>query len=246
MEIKQIRDLTVISIDENRYIGIACDSCGGIGNKEHDIVKATPKIVASQTAKVVIAELLCMGFTPLVLSDGLAVEMNNTGRELIDGFDSALSTLKSCKVHLTGSTEENMKTVQTSMGVTGIGICDKDKLKYKKTSATNIGILIGLPLVGDQVVNNPDKIMELSDFETLYLNEFINEILPIGSRGIKCELDDLCKYNNLEFKYKDDITVDLKISGGPSTCCIITINKSDIDRAELLLNKPTHILGYFF
>lgn len=246
MNIKQIRDLTVISIDEKRYMGISCDSCGGIGNKEHDMVKAPPEIVASQTTKVVIAELLSMGFTPLVLSNGLAVEMDNTGKELIDGFNSALSTLTSCKVHLTGSTEENMKTVQTSMGVTGIGICDKDKLKYKKTSATDIAILIGLPLVGNQVVNNPDKIMALSDFETLYLNDFINEILPIGSRGIKCELDDLCKYNNLEFKYEDNITVDLKSSGGPSTCCIIAINKSDIDKAKSLVNKPMQLLGCFF
>lgn len=245
MEIKQVRDLTLISIDEKRYMGISCDSCGAIGNKEFDVVKAPPHIVAYQTAKVVLAELLSMGFTPIVLSNGLAVEMNDTGKELIEGFNDALLMLKTCKVHITGSTEENMKTVQTSMGVTCIGICDKDKLKYKKTINTDICILLGLPLVGNEVVNDPDKILDISDYENLYLCDFINEILPIGSRGISSELTDLCKYNNLNFKYNDTISVDIAKSAGPSCCCLVTIDSSYIEKIEQLINKPIEILGSF-
>jgi len=251
MEIKQVRDLTLISIDENRYMGISCDSCGAIGNKEYDVVKAPPHIVAYQTAKVVLAELLSMGFEPILLSDGLAVEMNNTGKELIEGFSKALSMLKTCKVHMTGSTEENMKTVQTSMGVTCIGICDKNKLKYKKTKVNNICVnnicvLLGLPLVGNDVVNNPDKILDISDYENLYLSSFINEILPIGSRGISSELNDLCEYNNLKFMYNNDITIDISTSAGPSCCCILTIDSNDIDNLKKLINKPIELLGSFY
>lgn len=246
MEIKQVRDLTLISIDENRFMGIACDSCGAIGNKEFDVVKAPPHIVAHQTAKVVLAELLSMGFEPIVLSDGLAVEMNDTGKELIEGFSKALSMLKTCKVHMTGSTEENMKTSQTSMGVTCLGICDKDKLKYKKTKNTDICILIGLPLVGNEVVDNPDKILDISDYENLYLCDFINEILPVGSRGISSELNDLCNYNNLNFKYKDNISIDVAKSAGPSCCCLITSHSSNTHKLEELINKPIELLGSFY
>lgn len=245
MEIKQIRDLTIISIDEKRYMGISCDSCGAIGVKEYDVVKAKPQIVAFQTAKVVLAELLSMGFKPLILSDGLAVEMDDTGKQLIEGFNSAISMLKTCKVHLTGSTEENMKTVQTSMGVTGIGLCDKDKLKYKRTNNTDICILLGLPLVGNEVVNNPDKILDVPDYENLYLCNFIREILPIGSRGISSELKDLCEYNNLNFKYRDNISIDISKSGGPSCCCLITLDSSNVGKIEELINKPMEILGHF-
>ncbi len=246
MEIKQVRDLTLISIDENRYMGISCDSCGAIGNKEFDVVKAPPHIVAHQTAKVVLAELLSMGFEPIVLSDGLAVEMNDTGKELIEGFNKALSMLKTCKVHMTGSTEENMKTVQTSMGITCIGICDKEKLKYKKTKNTDICILLGLPLVGNEVVNNPDKILDISDYENLYLSDFIHEILPIGSKGISSELKDLCSYNNLNFKYDLNISVDITKSAGPSCCCLVTINSDDIKKIENLISKPIEVLGSFY
>lgn len=246
MIIKQIRDLTVIDFDENRYLGIACDSCGGIGLKEHDVVKASPELTAYHTGKVVLAELMSMGFTPMIMADGLAVEMDDTGRRLIEGFNQVLSRLKTTKVHLTGSTEENIKTVQTSMGVTCIGICEKNKLKYKKTEKGDICILAGLPLVGNDVVNNPDKILDIDDFEKLYLCDYIKEMLPVGSRGTSAELKDLCEYNNLTFKFEEKIYVDLNHSGGPSCSCIITADEKYVDIIKSLVNKPIEILGKFY
>lgn len=245
MEIKQVRDLTLISIDENRYLGIACDSCGAIGMKECDVVKAPPQITAYQTAKVVLSELFSMGFTPMVFADGLAVEMNDTGKQLIEGFNEVINKLKSCKIHLTGSTEENIKTVQTSMGITCIGICDKDKLKYKKTKKNDICVVIGLPLVGNDVLKNPDKIMDVTDYENLYLSDYAKEILPVGSRGIRSELNDLLSYNDLLFKYYDNISLDLDTSGGPSCCCIVSIDSFDLPKVQGMFNLPVEILGTF-
>lgn len=246
MDIKQIRDITVISFDENRYLGIACDSCGGIGLKEHDVVKVSPQITAYHTGKVVLAELMSLGFKPMIMADGLAVEMNDTGKQLIDGFKEVLSKLKTTKVHLTGSTEENIKTVQTSMGVTCIGMCDKDKLKYKRTNKNDICLIIGMPLVGNEVLDNPDKVLDIDDFEKLYLCDFIREILPVGSRGIGHELNDLCCYNELSIKLNEDINIDLKKSGGPSCSALVTIEEKHIDKIITLVNKPVEILGKFY
>lgn len=246
MNIKQIRDITVIDFDETRYLGIACDSCGGIGLKEHDMVKASPQLVAYQTGKVVLAELMSMGFTPMIMADGLAVEMNDTGKQLIEGFNEVLSKLKTTKVHLTGSTEENIKTVQTSMGVTCIGMCEKNKLKYKKTEKGDICLLIGLPLVGNDVVNNPDKILDIDNFEQLYICDYIKEMLPVGSRGTSAELKDLCDYNNLNIKLEHNINVDLNHSGGPSCSCIITTDEINMGVVKSLVNKPIEILGRFY
>ncbi len=245
MNIKQIRDLTVIDLDENNYLGIACDSCGGIGLKEHDAVKATPKLVAYHTGKVVLAELMSMGFKPMVLADGLAVEMNDTGKQLIEGFNEVLSKFKSTKVHLTGSTEENIPTVQTSMGVTCVGICEKSKLKYMKTEKNDVCYLIGLPLVGNEVVQNPDKILDIDDFEKLYLCDCVKEMLPVGSRGTAAELEDLCEYNNLNINYASDISIDLKHSGGPSCSCLVTLDPKHVDITKTLVNKPVNFIGTF-
>ncbi|NYB75102.1 selenophosphate synthase [Sedimentibacter hydroxybenzoicus DSM 7310] len=246
MDIKQIRDITVISFDENRYLGIACDSCGGIGLKEHDVVKVAPQVTAYHTGKVVLAELMSLGFKPMIMADGLAVEMNDTGKQLIDGFNEVLSKLKTTKVHLTGSTEENIKTVQTSMGVTCIGMCDKDKLKYKKTNKNDICLTIGMPLVGNEVINNPDKVLDIDDFEKLYLCDFIKEILPVGSRGIKAELNDLCNYNEIAINLNEDINIDLKKSGGPSCSALVTIEEKHIDIIRTLVNKPVESMGRFY
>jgi hypothetical protein len=244
MDIKQIRDITVINYDENKYLGIACDSCGGIGYKEHDIVRASPQLTAYHTGKVVLAELMSMGFTPFILADGLAVEMNDTGKQLIEGFNEALSRL-SFNVHLTGSTEENIKTVQTSMGVTCIGVCDKDKLKFNKTESGDICLLMGLPMVGNDVINNPDKILDIDDFEKLFLCDYTKEMLPVGSRGIEAELNDLLKYNRLSFIYESNISIDLKRSGGPSCSCIVTLNKENIENIKSIIKKPINIIGRF-
>ncbi|HNZ82926.1 MAG TPA: selenophosphate synthase [Sedimentibacter sp.] len=244
MEIRQIRDITIIDYDHKSYLGIACDSCGGIGYKEHDLVKASPQLTAYHTGKVVLAELMSMGFTPFILADGLAVEMNNTGRQLIEGFNEVLSKL-SFNVHLTGSTEENIKTVQTSMGVTCIGFCSKDKLKFKKTKTGDICLLVGLPMVGNEVLQNPDKILDIDDFEKLYLCDYINEMLPIGSRGIECELNDLLKDNKLKFEYESSISIDLKKSGGPSTSCLVTLRMENLGIIKGIIKKPINVIGSF-
>jgi hypothetical protein len=34
MEVRKIRDLSLITLDEKRTMVIACDSCGGVGMKE--------------------------------------------------------------------------------------------------------------------------------------------------------------------------------------------------------------------
>ena len=244
MNIKQIRDITIIDFDENRYLGIACDSCGGIGYKEQDMVKASPQLTAYHTGKVVLAELMSMGFTPFILADGLAVEMNDTGKQLIEGFNEVLSKL-SFDVHLTGSTEENIRTVQTSMGITCIGLCDKDKLKFNKTKSGDLCLIIGLPMVGNEVVNNPDKALDIEDFEKLFHCDFIKEMLPVGSRGIECELNDLLKYNGLNFKYESNLSIDLKKSGGPSTSCIVTLSKDNLEEIKSIIKKPINIIGSF-
>lgn len=245
MEIHQIRDLTIIDIDKNRYIGISCDSCGGIGEKKHDNIKAPTVIVGEQTAKGVLAELLSMGFEPLVLSDGLAVEMNDTGKKIIQGFKNTINMLKNNNIHMTGSTEENAITVQTSMGTTGIGIADKKNLKYKKTKLGDICILIGIPLVGPEVLKNPNKIMNIRHYEILRDCVHAKEIIPVGSKGISYELELLANYNNLNFEYSQNIDVDLKCSGGPSCSCIVSIDKENLNKISELIPLKITFLGTF-
>ncbi|NLB33023.1 MAG: selenophosphate synthase, partial [Tissierellia bacterium] len=132
-----------------------------------------------------------------------------------------------------------------SMGITCIGLCDKDKLKFNKTKSGDLCLIIGLPMVGNEVVNNPDKALDIEDFEKLFHCDFIKEMLPVGSRGIECELNDLLKYNGLNFKYESNLSIDLKKSGGPSTSCIVTLSKDNLEEIKSIIKKPINIIGSF-
>lgn len=245
MKIQTVRDITLILIDEEKYIAVGCDSCGGIGEKEEDVVKVPAQIVGKQTAKTVLAELISIGAQPLILSDGLAVEMEDTGRKIIEGIKSTINMLNKCNIHLTGSTEDNMKTVQTGMGITAIGIVKKVNFKFSITNSKDLAVIIGKPLVGYEVANNPDKVLDISDYEKIREYSYIKEMVPVGSKGIEYEVNELCRYNNLSFKYNKQLDTDINKSAGPACCCVVTIEENNYNKLKTAIEKPVEILGCF-
>ncbi len=245
MKIQTVRDITLILIDEERYIAVSCDSCGGIGEKEKDVVKVSAQIAGEQTAKTVLSEIISIGAEPLMLSDGLAVEMEDTGRKIIEGIKNTINMLSKSSIHLTGSTEDNMKTVQTGMGITAIGMVEKANLKYNITNSSDLAVIIGEPLVGYDVVNNPDKVLDISDYEKIRGYSYIKEMIPIGSKGIGHEVNELCKYNNLSFNYKEKLDTNINKSAGPACCCVVTIEEKNYNKLKEEVKKPVEILGSF-
>ena len=245
MKIQTVRDITLILIDEEKYIVVGCDSCGGIGEKEGDTVKVPAKLVGKETAKTVLAELISIGAQPLILSDGLAVEMQDTGKKIIEGIKSTINMLNKCNIHLTGSTEDNIKTVQTGIGLTAIGIVEKVNLKYNITNSKDLAVIIGKPLVGYEVVNNPDKVLDISDYEKIRKYSYIKEMIPVGSKGIEHEINEICKYSNLSFKYNKQLETDINKSAGPACCCVVTIKENDYNKLKAAVKKPVEILGSF-
>lgn len=47
--------------------------------------------------------------------------------------------------------------------------------------------------------------------------DFVHEIIPVGSKGIKYETDLLAAMSGLKCEYRDDIEIDLHKSAGPAT-----------------------------
>lgn len=64
------RDISLIPRGE-QYLAIACDSCGGVGSKEMDLVPASPQIVGYYTARVALMEVLSIGALPMALINTL-------------------------------------------------------------------------------------------------------------------------------------------------------------------------------
>lgn len=246
MNIRKYRDLTLIDINKDQILVIACDSSGGIGNKENDIIKTSPEIVGEFTTQVALMEVLAFGAKPIGIVDTLSVEMEDTGRRILKGIKKALKNLESDLDYIiTGSTEENFPVSVTGIGVTVIGIINKNNWEKSKTYPGLVAALVGLPRLGDKVLEDNDVIMDIKNILSLKKRKYIKEILPVGSKGILYELEEMSTTNNIDFKLEDNLPIDLKESAGPSTCVIISIEEKEYNNFKEKFPIPVKKIGRF-
>lgn len=243
----KFRDLTVIDIIPNKKLIISCDSSGGIGLKEKDLVKTDPEIVGYFTSQVALMELLAVGARPITIVNTLGVEMDETGKKIIKGIKRALKPLSiSNSVAITGSTEENIPVCQTFVGITVIGIIEKTNWREKKVKAGNLAVLVGIPKVGEEVLEDSGKeTMSIPVLLELLKKPYINDILPVGSKGIAYELKEMASTSQLDYIIYEDLKIDINKSAGPATCAIIAIDKRSYEDLKKSIIIPNNPIGVF-
>ncbi|ORX24599.1 hypothetical protein BVF91_01615 [Thermoanaerobacterium sp. PSU-2] len=242
--IEKYRDVLIIHEGDVAF-AVSCDSTGAIGEKENDVLKVDAEMVGRAAIKVALSELLCIGAWPIAISDALSNEMNPTGIKIIDGIKKELVENEIYDVALTGSTEENFPSTMTGVGVTAIGRAAKEDLKVRKAMAGMEVGLFGYPRVGQEVLRFND-ILSLKDYVKIFRCNEIAEAIPVGSKGVKYELDVLKFTSGLDLLRKYDDEIDDEKSGGPSTCCIVVYKEDDRQIVKNLLDKPFIRLGRLF
>ena len=86
--------------------------------------------------------------------------------------------------------------------------------------------VIGKPLVGNEVIEYPEDVAPLSVFQKVIQLEGVQSVLPVGSKGIAYELEQLSgKRGSCE--------LDMEKSAGPSTCFIVAFE----EKAACLIEK---------
>lgn len=234
------RDLSIVNLDSEKALVIACDSLGGIGSKEYDKIRVANSLLGKFTARVALMELMASGATPISVVDTLSVELKPTGEEIIAGIKEELAKIGIDDL-LTGSTEENVVTVQTGIGVTAIGSVEIDQLRVGSSQQEDLIVAIGLPKVGDQVLADLSQIADLDLLIELLKLDYIHEILPVGSKGILYEAQLLAKSNGLELSLVKS-KVDLQKSAGPATVLLVTVAAEDLTRLKVI-DKPVNVIG---
>lgn len=245
MRIERYRDLTIIDLDDEKYLVVACDSCGGVGKKEFDVVRAEPEIVGYYTAYVPLAEVISIKAQPITIIDTLSVEMDNYGIKIVEGIKKLSREAGLVDCILNGSTEENFKTVQTGVGITVIGYLLKKNFPIT-THEGDIALIVGIPKVGEEVLEDKGEILTIKKLIEIRSISYVKEILPVGSKGIYVELKEIERANNLKLVYRNQIDIDLKKSGGPSTCAIVTLEEKYLEDFKSKIDIPIHILGRFY
>ncbi|WP_050607987.1 alpha-ribazole-5-phosphate synthase [Clostridium niameyense] len=244
MNIKKIRDLTLIKLDESKTMVIACDSCGSIGMKQYDVLKIPAFYTGKFTARVGIMEVISTGAEVVTITNAVCCEMNPTGLEIINGIKEELKQADISDIVLTGSTEENFPTYSTGVGMSVIGIADNSKIKINNIKKPCVVVSIGLPKVGSEIdLKNDNEIIDYKSIKKFYENKLIYEIVPVGSKGILYEAQLLANNNNLLFQLDNKDEKFIKKSAGPSTVIIAALDEKELKNLRKNVKNIT-VIGH--
>jgi len=240
------RDISIVSIGGGRSLVIACDVSGGIGPKNGDKIKVDGKTVGLYTTRVALMEVMAVGAKPISVIDTLSVEYSPTGKDIIKGIEKALMESQLDKSILNGSTEDNINTQQTGVGITVVGIIENEYLKINNTNKGDILTAIGLPLVGEEVLDHPDIRADIFDLQKLNKKKYSKEMMVVGSKGIKYEAELMAEMSDLELNYDQGLKLDLEKSAGPATVILVSLAKENLlYLREDFSYKPVHQIAKF-
>ncbi|OEH93512.1 hypothetical protein [Bacillus solimangrovi] len=235
-----MRDLQFVSINDNEEIVISADCSGGIGERQSDIVCASAEKTSYYTMRVALMELLSVGAT-LTSVTIHNLTGDDTWNAYQSGIQKALTELNLTDVSIGGSTESNFKLEQSALGITLTGIVKKNKKKIRKTKEDDLFAVIGTPLVGEQVLFREVEVAPLSLFLEIVNLGFVHEVVPIGSKGIRYEVEQLCVNNSLHVEQFES-SINLNSSAGPATCFLVTYDERKHEMLKKLATPYFHTL----
>lgn len=242
MKITKVRDLTLITLDENKTMVVACDSCGSIGMKEGDTLKVPSFYVGKLIARGPILEVMCAGAEVITITDAVCNEMEPTGSEIIKGIKEELKLAGIADIVLTGSTEENFKSISTGLGITVIGIVENKNLRVNAIRENCKIISLGIPKVGAEIGLDEDlDIANYNDLRKLLSLDGVYEIVPVGSKGILYEVLQLAENNNMKFVLNEEVKVDIHKTAGPSSVIIAAVKDEVLN--EIQNDKKISVIG---
>ncbi|CAH2712953.1 hypothetical protein BACCIP111895_00086 [Neobacillus rhizosphaerae] len=213
-----MRDIITIPFKGEDSLIIACDNSGAIGMKGQDSVHVPYETVAYYSFRVAVMECIAAGGQPLsvVLHNFCG---NEPWDELVRGVQKGLFELDLKNVVITGSTESNFSLLQSAVGLVVIGkksFVQATEMIYSEQMKIAV---VGMPLVGNEVIDQNEHVVPLSIFQEISLGDNVM-IWPVGSKGILFELNQI--FSNKEFSKEMVMSnVDVLKSSGPATCFIV-------------------------
>ena len=232
----RIRDLLVLG-----DLVIATDSIGGIGPKPADTVPADPARVAHFALRVPLLEVLCCGARPVVVIDDLCVELEPTGRLMIEEVRRLAAEAGIGAEAITGSTEDNVVTQATGIGVTVLGEIPATGLISGGSRAGDLVLCAGRPLSAphDEVwIGHPAQV-SVAAVTRVIASGLVHDALPVGSKGIAWEVAQLAGSAGLDVVWQDAGDLPLTATGGPASCVLFSCPPESRPEVAGLLDSTT-------
>ncbi|MGG1574747.1 ATPase [Fictibacillus sp. NRS-1165] len=233
---KTNRDVTLAELGSDEWLVMAADNSGGIGSLPMDTVHVPYPVVAAFGARVCAMEVMAAGGEPHTF---LIHSFNGeeAWAELVKGTERTFGQLDLKGVQITGSTESNMKMMQSASSFTMIGKATQGTLRLNCTPPHAKYAVIGAPLVGEEVISRHEDVLPLSLFRRLLTTEGIYEVLPVGSKGISHEMEILTKSSAVY-----TCGLPMEKSAGPSTCALISYDPEHRSHIYKLCGRFFHEL----
>lgn len=221
------RDVEVVSINREQYLVGSCDSCGGIGMKDLDAYKISWIITGRLTTRVTLLEVLSTGAAVKMMTVAISNEPYPTADRILEGVKEELDFAGLSELPIAISTEKNMITQQTGLGISVVGVAQKNQLRIGTSQPGDDIFCLGLPKVGPEITKPDDlEIVQIIDILSLLEISGVHDIIPVGSRGIRREAELLAASVNTGLHIDSYCPLDLDKSAGPSSCLIFSAASS--------------------
>lgn len=205
---------------------VTIDNSGCIGEKELDVVKVPNELAAYYSARVGLLEQWCAGSHPTHL-----FMSNFTGdaawQDYEKGIAKAFEEIGEKMPPLAGSTESNFQSLQSGVSIMMIG-----KIIRETTDELCQWFVLGTPLVGQEVIEQQENVVKLSEIYFLLRLGILQRIWPVGSKGIGAELARL--FNGFQV----ECSLPLEQSAGPASCVIVAVNKENVEQLKENITAP--------
>ncbi|HBV88760.1 MAG TPA: alpha-ribazole kinase [Desulfosporosinus sp.] len=233
------RDVEVVSINPEQYLVGSCDSCGAIGMKDLDAYKISGIITGRLTTRVTLMEVLSTGAAVKMMTVAISNEPHPTADRILEGVKEELDSAGLSELPMAISTEKNMITQQTGLGISVVGVVEKNQLRIGTAQPGDDIFCLGLPKVGPEITNPDDpEIVQINHIQSLLGISEVFDIIPVGSRGIRREAELLAAGVNTRLHIEPTCSLDLDKSAGPSSCLIFSVRSSfQSEISEGVLNQ---------
>lgn len=245
--IQAFRDLTCVRIHSQHQLVIATDSVGGIGMKAADAVRVLPEVVGYFALRVPLMEILAIGATPFLVVNTQCQTSDEYSDAILHGMKMLAQEVgMEERLQFNGSTEDNVPTIQTGVGVTVVGIVSDEKFYGGTIRAGQIALVAGLPKSAPthEIQVDDQEILSIRDLQTLRSHPQVSDILPVGSKGILYEANQLASTSGLSFQLEDS-PISFTSSAGPSTCVVFACDEWGAIDVMRQITAPVTRIGTF-
>nr|WP_106779940.1 hypothetical protein [Lysinibacillus timonensis] len=205
-----------ILIDQN--IVITVDNTGCVGEKEHDLVNTSNELVAYYTARVALIEQWCAGGQPthIFMSNFTSDE---AWSDYEKGIHRVFVEIGERMPTISGSTESNFESLQSGISIMMVG-----KKIYDNNAEQCSWFIVGKPLVGEEILNEPEHIAKLNELYMLIKMGVIKSVWPVGSKGIRFECEKLFR------DYDIECALPLEKTSGPASSVIVAVDRDQLEQ----------------